>query len=380
MYKISEQQIDYIINDISARGVDMESLQQNLCDHICCIIEKNLEVNGDFESFYKKTIATFYKDALWEIEEETLLLLTYKNYYTMKKIMIYSGTISATAMILGILFKFMHWPGASAFIILGICTSSCLFLPLLFLLKAKDKTEIKDKIILALGVLSAILLSLSILFKVMHWQGSLFMSYAAVVITGLLLLPLYFITGIKNADSKINTITISIILIMICGLWLALIRSPKGTKLKHIADTSNYLINEQIVITEKKLMDLNVDTLKNKTDFLSDSIITLCDNLKSTIILAVTGNPVITADFETKEQFLKEEIEFQNQHLTDLNLLLNCIKTYNSNIQIGKVKIPTTYNTQHNQTRYMLMMGTNLEALMQLQQIQLIVMQNVRLY
>lgn len=101
MYQISDQQIDYILNDISARGVEMESLQQNLLDHVCCIIENNLEENGDFENFYQKTIKSFYKDELWEIEEETLLLLTYKNYYTMKKIMINSGIAAATFFIIG---------------------------------------------------------------------------------------------------------------------------------------------------------------------------------------------------------------------------------------------------------------------------------------
>ena len=69
MYQLSDKQIDHILNDIGARGVEMESLQQNLLDHICCIIEQDLEEKGDFESFYQKTIKTFYKDALWEIEE-----------------------------------------------------------------------------------------------------------------------------------------------------------------------------------------------------------------------------------------------------------------------------------------------------------------------
>src|ERR1700755_3378054 len=98
MYHLSDQQIDHILSDISARGVEMESLQQNLLDHVCCIIEQNLEENGDFESFYQKTIKTFYKDALWEIEEETISLLIFKNYYTMKKIMINCGIFSAITM------------------------------------------------------------------------------------------------------------------------------------------------------------------------------------------------------------------------------------------------------------------------------------------
>ncbi len=120
MYRISDEQIDYIINDIRARGVDMESLQQNLLDHMCCVIEQNLKEGEDFEKFYQTTIKTFYKEALWEIEEETIQLLTFKNYYKMKKIMISSGIFSAITLSVGILFKFMHWPGAAICILLGI--------------------------------------------------------------------------------------------------------------------------------------------------------------------------------------------------------------------------------------------------------------------
>ena len=135
MYCINDRQIDYILSDIRARGVEMEDLQYNLLDHICCLIEQNLEENGDFEGFYKKTIPKFYKHELWEIEEETITLLTFKNYYTMKKIMLLSGTISAALLSVGILFKFMHWPGASIMLVLGIGLASLLFLPLLFTLK-----------------------------------------------------------------------------------------------------------------------------------------------------------------------------------------------------------------------------------------------------
>ena len=43
MYYLSDQQIEYILNDIRRNGVEMEDLQLNLLDHICCIIEQNLE-------------------------------------------------------------------------------------------------------------------------------------------------------------------------------------------------------------------------------------------------------------------------------------------------------------------------------------------------
>lgn len=85
MYCLSDQEIDFILHDIAARGIGMVSLRQDLLDHICCIIEHELEAGGDFKRFYEDAISRFYQSELKEIEEETVHLLTHKNYYTMKK-------------------------------------------------------------------------------------------------------------------------------------------------------------------------------------------------------------------------------------------------------------------------------------------------------
>ncbi len=85
MYLLTDAQIDFTLNDIRAHGVETEILQQILLDHICCIIEQNLEENGDISGFCKTVIPTFYEKELRGIEEETALLLTFKNYYGMKK-------------------------------------------------------------------------------------------------------------------------------------------------------------------------------------------------------------------------------------------------------------------------------------------------------
>ncbi|MES2764082.1 MAG: hypothetical protein V4677_17835, partial [Bacteroidota bacterium] len=281
MYQLSDKQIDYIFDDISARGVEMESLQQNLLDHICCIIEQDLEANGDFESFYKKTIKTFYKDALWEIEEETLLLLTFKNYYTMKKIMITSGTFSAIVMSIGIFFKFMHWPGASACIILGIVVSSLVFLPLLFTLKAKEKQNIKDKLILGVATVSGILISLSVLFKVMHWPGANMMGLSFVVLMLVLYIPLYFFSGVKNPEAKVNTIVTTIIMIMGCGLFLTLVNSrPSLSVQKKTVQSDQHMEDSYHYATEQNQITYNLSATDSSNNKASHEKLKLtCNNL-----------------------------------------------------------------------------------------------------
>ncbi|HZE86382.1 MAG TPA: hypothetical protein VE035_18810, partial [Puia sp.] len=78
MYQLSDQQIDFILDDIHAHGIRIGDLQQNLLDHICILIEENLEENGDFRQCYSKVIRTFYKQELREIEEETIFLMEHR--------------------------------------------------------------------------------------------------------------------------------------------------------------------------------------------------------------------------------------------------------------------------------------------------------------
>ncbi|MEP7263281.1 MAG: hypothetical protein ABI772_02220 [Bacteroidota bacterium] len=332
MYSISDQQIAFILNDIRRNGVEMEDLQSNLLDHICCIIENQLEENGDFEQFYYQTVCTFYIKNLSEIEEETKALLNNKYYYTMKKIMFVSGSVSASLISIGILFKFMHWPGAGMLIVLGTVLFSLLFLPMLFTIKSKEKQNLKDKIILGTGSFIAILISLAILFKIMHWPGANMMGVISLLTMILLYIPLYFFSGIKNQDSKANTIITSILMVAGCGLFMALARAPYASRIMSIKDTGNYLRMEQIYQAEKKQVDnLKVSVVQKKeVASTGDDIIRSCDALKSDILEWQTGFKTVDQDFERKNALIVdgwvriyfEDNESARQKLADLRKLV----------------------------------------------------------
>jgi hypothetical protein len=83
MYSITDHQIDFIECDLRKLGIVTEGLQQNLVDHICIIIEENLEDEGNFERFYNSTIRRFYNLELRELEEETNFLLDRKGLFVL---------------------------------------------------------------------------------------------------------------------------------------------------------------------------------------------------------------------------------------------------------------------------------------------------------
>jgi hypothetical protein len=335
MYQLSDKQIDHILNDIGARGVEMESLQQNLLDHVCCIIEQDLEENGDFESFYEKTIKTFYKDALWEIEEETLLLLTFKNYYTMKKAMIVSGTISTALLSMGLIFKFMHWPGASLGILLGIGTLSLIFLPLMFLLKIKEKQNVKDKLTIGIGAFAGILISLGILFKIMHWPYANVMMNSSLAILLLLFLPFYFFSGIRNPETKVNTIVSSILFVSAAGLLLTLMRSPRASFLIDKQLTETYLRDDQLLRVEMKDNSLKGDSTNSELNKKGKEIIAHCDVIKKRFIEleSENGSTDLKADLANNIVMHEHTVQagFRNEMYNELsNKLETLSREYNA--------------------------------------------------
>ena len=349
MYQLSDKQIDHILNDIGARGVEMESLQQNLLDHICCIIEQDLEENGDFESFYQKTIKTFYKDALWEIEEETLLLLTFKNYYTMKKAMIVSGTISTALLSMGLIFKFMHWPGASLGILLGIGTLSLVFLPLMFLLKIKEKQDIKDKLTIGIGAFAGILISLGILFKIMHWPYANIMMTSSLTILLLVFLPFYFFSGIRNPETKVNTIVSSILLISASGLLLTLMRSPRASFLIDKQLTETYLRDDQLLRVEIKDIRLMGDSTNSELNKKGEEIIAHCDVIKKRFIEleSENGSTDLKADLANNIVMHEHTVQagFRNEMYNELSNKLEMLSREYNALAAKTNQLPIVFET-----------------------------------
>jgi hypothetical protein len=74
MAVLSDEQVDFVLEDLRAHGIRLEGLRDNLLDHICILLEERLEAGGSFEEEYDGVLATFYRKELYELEEEALFL------------------------------------------------------------------------------------------------------------------------------------------------------------------------------------------------------------------------------------------------------------------------------------------------------------------
>jgi hypothetical protein len=220
---VSEDQVDFILNDIEKRGVVTEDVRYNILDHVCCIIENEMTSESNFSECYENTIAQFYKNELCEIEEETQILLTFKNYHAMKRTLKISGIISIILMITGIIFKSLHLQGAGVIIVFGLIFFSLVFIPLNIILKFKDDKESGNRIIMTVGLLSASAASLGVLFKIMHWPYANVLLFSSLLVFTVIFIPIYFIIKYRDPESKFNAIINTTFMIGAAGMLFALI-------------------------------------------------------------------------------------------------------------------------------------------------------------
>ena len=216
----------------------------------------------------------------------------------------------------------------------GDFTISLVFLPLLLVLKTKEVNATRDKLILGLGTLFGILFCLSSLFKVMHWPGANIMWLTALGVLLLLFVPIYFFTGIRNPETKVNTIVTTIIIIAAGGMLFTLTSLKSGNSSRFV-QTYNYL-QEESFLDMMKQFPKNDSTYHNtELKQLSDTIHASCNKIKAMIIYDGIGRNNIPNDFEARDLCL-EDSELGDKFNSGqegeklLSDLKNKIKMYNA--------------------------------------------------
>lgn len=253
MISITNEQIDFILSDFEKHGIVLEDLRDNLLDHMCCIIENEMQEDDDFYRFYESVLPRFFKEKLKEIQVETDNLLRFKNFYSMKKIMKISGVLTAFFIVTGAILKTFHLPGAGITIVLGGFLFSLIFLPLLIAIKLKDEDSKIDKAVFSLGFLLAMAMSAGLIFKLMHWPGANLLMLGGTIIFTFIYVPIYFITRIRRPELKFNTIVNSVMMVACGGIFFAMFNLG-GSK-----DYDNYIHSQNEIMHQSTLVIFNVN-------------------------------------------------------------------------------------------------------------------------
>lgn len=203
--RISKEQINHISTIIDESGITIQTLRDDLIDHLCCVIESKMELDTPFDQAFEEALREVAPHGLGAIQNQTLFLLNSPNKIFMRKIIFMIGFMSAISVSIGWLFVTLRWPGGVELFNAGFLALLMLFIPMMAFHRYKilRPKVISDKLRIALDIVSSLLTGLSLVFKVLHLQGADVVLILGVLIFTFGFLPFLFLNLYRKSATNV---------------------------------------------------------------------------------------------------------------------------------------------------------------------------------
>lgn len=199
--KLSNEQIDRIRHRLDKSDITMQSLKDDLLDHLCCVVENKIKRGISFEDAIPEAFYELAPNGLDQIQRKTFYLLNSPKIIFMKKVMYLIGLITTISMSLGFTFRTFDWPGGSELLIYGLLGFVLLFIPMVAInyFKVNLHGALSEKLRIIIGGSSGIIVGLAIIFKFLDVQGADQLLFGGALLFSFGFLPFLFFSMYKKA-------------------------------------------------------------------------------------------------------------------------------------------------------------------------------------
>ncbi len=259
----------------------------------------------------------------------------------MKKSVYIAGISCAILILFGCIFKIMHWPGASVMIISSVSLFCFWFLPsaLMNSYETMPLKKMKTLHIVSFVVFSVCMMG--VLFKVMHWPGASVLLLLGILLPFIVFLPVYLYhtrEEEKTGNKNFLGLTIGLTFLAVFGVLLALSVSKQVIQSAVMSVTQNETTTRFFIDEPKDSgVSKTATELLNYTDELKCMVLTadgenMCDGNKTNAnygaenISGADNREVVKRVFfsgegESKAKLLKEKvIAFRETVLSTKNI------------------------------------------------------------
>lgn len=307
-FSLADEQIKFIRSEVSKCNITLPNLEEELIDHICCMVEEKLAEGYSFDEAYRKVKLNVGIDSLKDIEIRTIILID-KKIQAMKTTLKITGISGLITLIIGSTFKIMHWPGGGMLIFIGFLVFALGYVPFL-ILTIKRENILKNKQYLAYtGIIAAFTVLVTILFTIMHWPLQQYLVYISWIAI-LLFLILLFNHSKRSDENQVLSLSVVLFLTILFVANMALywvnLRNPKMSHytLERNIMESAAIFNQKSVLYYHLLDTITssenhnrINTLKISTDNIIDQI----EHLKSRLFLSEEEKDTYLMHFIRKE-------------------------------------------------------------------------------
>lgn len=199
--KLTEEQVDSIREHIEQSGLTLESLKEDLLDHLCCVVEYEMKQGLGFEDAYDQALTQVCPNGLNEIQRETLFLLNFTKIMRMKKIMYTIGLLASISVSIGWFMLLLHMPGGRELFNYGFLALVLIFVPMLAFDRYKVSVSqvLSERLKIILGFASAFLAGIGVVFKLLHLMGANVIFGLGVLLFAFGFLPFLFFRMYKRS-------------------------------------------------------------------------------------------------------------------------------------------------------------------------------------
>jgi len=200
---LSTSQIKCIKDRINEDQLTIETLRDDLVDHLCCAVEAGMASGKSFDQSLDIAMSELAPDGFKKIETQTVHLLNSK-HINMKKLAYSFGLVSSIAVCIGLLLKYLHQPFSLELTFLGFTGFVLIFIPstLVDYFKLKGLHSISDKARIIFGYASLAAIVLGTLLKVFHLEGANLSVLVGVICFSFGFLPFVFLNLYKRSISQ----------------------------------------------------------------------------------------------------------------------------------------------------------------------------------
>jgi hypothetical protein len=191
MRELTETEVEYVAQRISA-SISNQRLAMELIDHCCTRMEELISQDVSFDDSLNCALGELSPDGLHIIQKEWNYQHNLKQS-PMKITLYLSGFFAAFFVLLGMLFKLLHWPGATMFLTLG---DAMLIIAMLGVLSStirfRQSFSALTKTRIFGGAIGGLFVGVGSFFKFMWWPGANMLILLGVLTLLMVFLPLFF--------------------------------------------------------------------------------------------------------------------------------------------------------------------------------------------
>lgn len=252
------------------------------------------------------------------------------------------GIISSNLLLLGGIFKILHYPGAGLLLLFSIIIFCFLFLPFAMINAYKHFSKKQKLGLYIVSFIVCVINLIAALFKMQHYPGASWLMMLAIPLPFILFLPVYLYNSRKEKQSSSNHIYIMLFLTFYSVFSVVLAMNVSKYLLDafavteiHTSEISQYFKTKKEILN--KPLNKNALVVSNISNELCKSI----ENLKIKLIEetegknspAFSGDSILTMQIQQKESLHPiSKILLGNNNDGEAKILKNKIVEYKNSL------------------------------------------------